>query len=58
MSDGAQLLKILIGVNVAMFILSLLISARSTNLSFKPFFFLSPDNRRRRLLGASGDIPI
>ena len=45
MSDGGQLLKILIGVNVAMYILSLLISARSTNLSINPFFFLSPDNR-------------
>jgi len=58
MSDGAQLLNILIGVNVAMFILSLLISVRSTNLSFNPFFFLSPDNRSLLLLGASGHIPI
>jgi rhomboid protease GluP len=57
-SDGAQLLKILIGVNVAMYILSLLISARSTNMSFNPFFFLSPDNRSLLLLGASGYIPI
>ena len=58
LSDSAQLLKILIGVNVAMYILSLLISARSTNLSFNPFFFLSPDNRSLLLLGASGYIPI
>jgi rhomboid protease GluP len=58
MSDGDQLLKILIGVNVAMYILSLLFSARSTNLSFNPFFFLSPDNRSLLLLGASGYIPI
>ena len=58
MSDGDQLLKVLIGVNVAMYILSLLISARSTNLSFNPFFFLSPDNRSLLLLGASGYIPI
>ena len=58
LSDGDQLLKILIGVNVAMYILSLLLSARSTNLSFNPFFFLSPDNRSLLLLGASGYIPI
>jgi len=58
LSDSAQLLKILIGVNVAMYILSLLISARSTNLSINPFFFLSPDNRSLLLLGASGYIPI
>ena len=58
MNDSAQLLKILIGVNVAMYFLSLFISARSTNLSFNPFFFLSPDNRSLLLLGASGYIPI
>src|SRR5210317_23789 len=58
MSDGDQLLKILIGVNVAMYILSLLISARATNLAFNPFVFLSPDNRSLLLLGASGFIPI
>lgn len=58
LNDADQLLKILIGVNVAMYILSLLFSARSTNLSFNPFFFLSPDNRSLLLLGASGYIPI
>ena len=58
LGDGDQLLKILIGVNVAMYILSLLISARATDLSFNPFFFLSPDNRSLLLLGASGFIPI
>jgi membrane associated rhomboid family serine protease len=58
LSDSSQLLKILIGVNVAMYILSLLLSARSTNFSFNPFFFLSPDNRSLLLLGASGYIPI
>ncbi|MFC1837854.1 rhomboid family intramembrane serine protease [Thermodesulfobacteriota bacterium] len=58
MHDGDQLLKILIGVNVAMFILSLLISARSMGFSANPLFFLSPDNRSLLLLGASGYIPI
>jgi len=58
LNDADQLLKILIGVNVAMYVLSLLFSARSTNLSFNPFFFLSPDNRSLLLLGASGYIPI
>jgi rhomboid protease GluP len=58
MNDSDQLLKTLIGVNVAMYIISLLISARATNLSFNPFFFLSPDNRSLLLLGASGYIPI
>ncbi len=58
MHDGDQLLKILIGVNIAMYILSLLISARSMGFSPNPLFFLSPDNRSLLLLGASGYIPI
>jgi rhomboid protease GluP len=58
LNDGDQLLKILIGVNVVMFALSLLISARSTGFSLNPLFFLSPDSRSLLLLGASGHIPI
>jgi len=58
LNDADQLLKILIGVNVAMYILSLLISARSTGFSLNPLFFLSPDSRSLLLLGASGYIPI
>jgi rhomboid protease GluP len=56
--DGDQLLKILIGVNIFMYVLSLLISARSTGFSLNPLFFLSPDSRSLLLLGASGHIPI
>ena len=52
LNDGDQLLKILIGVNVAMYILSLLFSARSTGFS------LSPDKLSLVWLGASGSIPI
>ena len=58
MHDGDQLLKILIGVNVVMYVLSLLLSARSTGFSLNPLFFLSPDSRSLLLLGASGHIPI
>jgi len=58
LNDGDQLLKILIGVNVVMFALSLLVSARSTGFSVNPLFFLSPDSRSLFLLGASGTIPI
>jgi rhomboid protease GluP len=56
--DGDQLLKVLIGVNIVMYVLSLLISARSTGFSLNPLFFLSPDSRSLLLLGASGQIPI
>jgi len=58
LNDGDQLLKILIGVNIAMYVLSLLISAGSTGFSLNPLFFLSPDSRSLLLLGASGHIPI
>ncbi|MFC1827210.1 rhomboid family intramembrane serine protease [Thermodesulfobacteriota bacterium] len=58
LNDGNQLLKILIGVNIVMYVLSLLISARSTGFSLNPLFFLSPDSRSLLLLGASGYIPI
>ena len=53
-----QLLKVLIAVNIFMYILSLLLSARSTGFSLNPLFFLSPDSRSLLLLGASGYIPI
>jgi rhomboid protease GluP len=58
LNDGDQLLKILIGVNIVMYVLSLLISAGSTGFSLNPLFFLSPDSRSLLLLGASGHIPI
>jgi rhomboid protease GluP len=58
LNDGDQLLKILIGVNIVMFVLSLLLGARSTGFSFNPLFFLSPDSRSLFLLGGSGTIPI
>jgi rhomboid protease GluP len=58
MRDGEELLRFLIIVNVVMYILSILLSPRSTGISFNPLFFLSPDNRSLLLLGASGYIPI
>jgi rhomboid protease GluP len=58
MRDGEELLRFLIIANVAMYILSILLSPRSTNFSFNPLFFLSPDSRSLLLLGASGYIPI
>jgi len=58
LNDGDKLLKILIGVNVAMYVISLLFNARSTNISLNPLTFLSPDSRSLLLLGASGYIPV
>jgi rhomboid protease GluP len=53
-----QLLKILIGINIGMFILSLLLSHRSTGMALNPLAFLAPDTRSLLLLGATGTVPI
>ena len=58
LQDGDQLLKILIGVNIAMYILSLLFSSHTTGSSFNPLTFLAPDSRSLLLLGATGYIPV
>jgi rhomboid protease GluP len=58
MRDGGELLRFLIIVNVAMYVLSILLSPRSTGFSFNPLFFLSPDSRSLLMLGASGSVPI
>ena len=56
--DADLLIKVIIYVNVAMFILSFLLNPGLTGLSLNPFTFLSPDDRSLKLLGASGSIPI
>jgi len=56
--DADLLIKVIIYVNAAMFILSLLLNPGQTGLSLNPFSFLSPDSRSLLLLGATGSIPI
>lgn len=56
--DDRQLLKSIIYLNGAMFVLSLLLNPTSTGLSINPLDFLSPDNRSLLLLGATGSLPI
>ncbi|HSR36055.1 MAG TPA: rhomboid family intramembrane serine protease, partial [Desulfurivibrionaceae bacterium] len=53
-----QLLHLIIGVNVAMYVLSLLLNPATAGLAMNPFHFLSPDNRSLLLLGATGTLPI
>ncbi len=57
-SDEYKLIKIIIYINVGMYILSLLLSSHSVSLSSNPFRFLSPSNRSLLVLGATGTIPI
>ena len=55
---GENVIRIIIYVNVGMFILSLLLNPKRAGLSFNPLHFLSPDNNSLFLLGATGSIPI
>ena len=56
--NGDQLIKNIIYINAAMFILSVILIPASTRFSLNPFDFLSPGNRSLLLLGATGSIPI
>ncbi len=56
--DPDLFLKRLIGVNIAFYLLAILLNPKSTGLHFHPFDFLSPDNRSLLLLGATGTLPI
>lgn len=46
------------GLNIALFVLSLIMNPGGMGLGMNPFGFLSPDNRSLLLLGATGTMPI
>jgi rhomboid protease GluP len=56
--SGDQLIKNILYINAAMFVISLLMNPTSTGFSMNPFNFLSPGDRSLLLLGATGTIPI
>ena len=53
-----ELIKLIIAVNIGMYIISLIFSFRRTGMAFNPFMFLSPDDRSLLWLGATGTLPI
>jgi rhomboid protease GluP len=53
-----NLVRNIIYLNAAMFILSIIISPSATQFSMSPFGFLSPGSQSLLLLGATGRIPI
>jgi rhomboid protease GluP len=57
-TDPALLIKVVIGVNIGMFALSLFMDPRMTRLSPNPLQFLSPSDQSLLVLGATGTIPI
>jgi rhomboid protease GluP len=56
--DPDLFLKGLGGINIALFVLSLILSPGGMGVEMNPFGFLSPDNRSLLLLGATGTMPI
>lgn len=57
--DPFQFVKLIIAVNIGMYVLSLLLDPRAlAGQGFSPFSFLSPSNRSLLLLGASGTDPV
>ena len=46
------------GLNIALFVLSIILNPGGTSMGMNPFGFLSPDNRSLLLLGATGTMPI
>jgi rhomboid protease GluP len=56
--NPVQFVKYLIGVNVGMFIISILFNPSGAGLSGNPLTFLSPSDTSLFLLGATGTIPI
>jgi len=56
--DTDQLIKMIIYVNIGMYVISLLFNPLLTNFSLNPLSFLSPDNNSLLLLGATGTIPV
>ena len=56
--DPELFLNGLTGLNIGLFVLSLILSPGGMGMGMSPFGFLSPDNRSLLLLGATGTMPI
>lgn len=53
-----RMVAAIIGLNIFMFVLSLVIGFRPANLSFNPLAFLSPSSQSLLILGATGTYPL
>jgi rhomboid protease GluP len=58
LSNPYDLITIIIAVNGAFYLLSILLNPTSLGFSSSPFTFLSPSNRSLLILGATGTLPI
>lgn len=56
--DTLDAVKIILYVNIALYVLSIFLNPSALGLSFNPLTFLSPSDKSLFLLGATGTIPI
>ncbi len=56
--DPNKFVKLIICINVGMFLLSILLDPKSTGFTPHPLLFLSPSDPILKLLGATGTVPI
>jgi len=56
--DPIQMVNIIIAINAAMYIISILFNAKATGLALNPLTFLSPSGSSLELLGATGLVAI
>lgn len=56
--DPSKFVKLIISINVGMFLLSILFDPKSTGFTPHPLLFLSPSDPILKLLGATGTVPI
>ncbi len=56
--DGAGILRLVLAVNIALFVVSLLIDLRHTAYSSNPLGFLSPSSNSLLVLGSTGAVPL
>lgn len=57
-ADPVQLIKLIISINIGIYLLSIFISPRNAGFAFNPFNFLSPGHVSLRVLGMSGSVAI
>jgi rhomboid protease GluP len=57
-SDPYLLVKSIIGVNIGVYVISLLLNPKGFGLTLNPLTFLSPSGQILELLGATGKVPI
>lgn len=57
-NDPDRIIKIILYLNIGLYVISLLLNPMLPRFTFNPMAFLSPENKSLLLLGATGTIPI